>query len=162
LSDSYLWPLLKASGEKIDVDGARRIIWYDPSDLVVQPDNSANADLVHAWGGITDDAWREAMGFDKEDKPTKKQMREQILVRLAAQGLPTPDSFYLLYPEDKPDVMQQTVEGAEAQAEANKILIDSMPEGAVAGPSGAPGIVKPGMPAKPAAGPERKPVTAGR
>lgn len=156
-TDLYLHPMLLAAGEKIETeDGAQRIIWYDPSDLVVQPDNSQNAELVHAWGGINDDAWRDAMGFSKEDKPTKKQMREQILVRLAAQGLPVPDSFYLLYPEDKPDPMEQVVQGAEAQAEANKILIDSMPAGANVGPSGAPGIVKPGMPAQPARGPDKQ------
>lgn len=162
LNDAYLWPLLKASGEKVDVDGARRIIWYDPSDLVVQPDNSANAELLHAQGGIDDDTWRESLGFSKENKPTKKEKREILLTRIAMLGAPeVPAAYYLLYPEDKPDPMEQAVEGAEAQAEANKILIDSMPEGAVVGPSGAPGIAKPGMPAKPARGPERKPVTAG-
>lgn len=162
LNDAYLWPLLKAGGQKIDVDGARRIIWYDPSDLVVQPDNSANADLAYAQQGITTDAWREALGFDKEDKPTKKQIREQILIKLSSMGIPEmPAAYFLLYPEDKPDPMDEAVEGAEAQAEANKILIDSMPEGAVAGPSASSGIGKPGMPAQPARGPDKKPVKAG-
>lgn len=160
-TDAYLHPMLAAAGEKIDVDGARRIIWYDPSDLVVQPDNSANADLAYAKHGITTDAWREALGFDKEDKPTKRQVREQILINLATMGIPEmPAAYYLLYPEDKPDPMDEAIEGAEAQAEANKILIDSVPGGAAnVGPSGGtPGTVKPGMPAQPARGPERKPV----
>jgi hypothetical protein len=140
-NDAFLWPMLKAAGEKIDVDGARRIVWYDASDLIVQPDNSQNAEVARSKGAINDTKYRSALGFDEEDKPSKKEKREMLLEAIVLSGAPAmPEAYYLLYPDEKPDPMDQAVEGAQAQAEANKILMDSMPEGANVGPSGTPGI----------------------
>lgn len=149
ITDVYLHPMLLAAGQKIDRPDGRVICWYDPSDLISKPDNSANAIDARTRAVIGDDPYLTALGLDKADKASKTEKRTMILENLATQGLPTPDSFYLLYPEDKPDPIQQ----AKDQAAAQKVLIDS---GAVPDPTAGPvanGAVpgKPGVPAKPGA-----------
>lgn len=102
LTEKYLWPMLKAGGHSIRSDGGRSVVWYDASDLISKPDNSANAIDARTRMSIDDEAYRKVIGLDDADVPSKDELRTMILTDLARQGLPTPDSFYLLYPEDKP------------------------------------------------------------
>lgn len=107
ITDVYLHPMLEAAGEPIDLpDGGRRVCWYDHSDLVLMPDNSQNAKDARAVIAIKDETYRKELGLDEEDKPTDEERRTMILTDLARQGLPLPDSFYLLYPKDKPSPQQ--------------------------------------------------------
>jgi hypothetical protein len=101
-TDVYVHPMLQAAGEPIDRDGGRVVAWYDASDLIVQPDNSTNAEAARDRIVIDDEAYRRLLGLDEEDKPTDDERREMILTDLSRQGLPLPDSYYLLYPDDKP------------------------------------------------------------
>lgn len=104
LTELYLWPMLRASGESILSDGGRLVIWYDASDLIAKPDNSENARDARERLSIDDDAYRKVIGLDGADTPSDEELRKLILVNLARQGMPIPDSFYLLYPKDKPEI----------------------------------------------------------
>jgi hypothetical protein len=132
LTDIYLHPLMLAGNEPIDRDGGRVIMWYDASDLIVQPDNSSNAQAAREVLAIDDEAYRGLLGMDEEDAPDPAEKRDMILTALALAGQPIPDSFYLLYPEDKPDPMEVAQEQADAMALMNSVA-GAPPN---AGPSG--------------------------
>jgi hypothetical protein len=108
LTEFYLWPMLQSLGESIvDDEGGRVVVWYDNSDLVSDPDNSENAQNARDRMAITDEAYLSYLALDGDDAPTKDERRDMILVDLARQGLPIPDSFYLLYPDEKPPPQAQ-------------------------------------------------------
>lgn len=88
LTIGYLYPMLEA----IDVpivdpeDGGRRIIWYDPSDIVQRPDKSANAIQAYDRFEISGDALRRETGFAEGDKPTSDEVDEMATkLRLRTQ-----------------------------------------------------------------------------
>lgn len=140
LTDLYLHPMMKAANEPIMTKEGRIVMWYDASDLTVQPDNSENARDAADRGWINRDAYLEATGMDPADATkVTPELREQILISLASKGTPIPDSFYLLFPEDKPSPEDQA---AEANA-ARGLAPGQTPEtgGApVTGPSGASSV----------------------
>lgn len=128
LTEQFLYPMMR--GQKADIkapDGGRYIIWYDASDLTVQPDNSENAQHAFENGQIVPDVYVEAMGFDPGDRPKiSPEMRETILIRSAMSGTPLSDGYFLLFPQDKPSPEEQAAEANAAkgvdpaQAEALK------------------------------------------
>lgn len=137
LTDLFLHPMMKAANEPIVTKAGRVVMWYDASDLTIQPDNSENARDAADRGWINRDAYMEATGMDPADatKPDPA-LREQILIGLASKGTPVPDSFYLLFPEDKPTPEQ----AAEAANAARGLAPGQTPEegsAPVTGPSGA-------------------------
>lgn len=147
----YLHRMLRAGGQVIDDGTGRRICWYDPSDLIAQPDNSVNAIDARERNIIGNEPYLKILGMDKADMVKPDERRENILTALAVQGMPIPDSFYLLYPEDKPDPVEQAV----IESDAMKVKIDSGvvpdPTAVAAGPANAktgatPGTTKKGPP----------------
>ena len=118
LTEVFLWPMLTAGGGSITTpDGkGRYVVWYDISDLTADPDNSENARDARGRNSISDEAYLKSIGLDDADKPDDQELKKQILVGLAAQGLPIPDSFYKLFPDEKPP--EQTVQQAEQLAKA--------------------------------------------
>lgn len=124
LTELFLWPMLRAAGEDIYTpDGkGRYVVWYDASDLISQPDNSTNAEAARGRNVISNDAYLKVVGLDEADKPTDDELKRQILTSLASAGLPTPDSFYKLFPNEKPPEQAAqaagAIAGAEAQAQA--------------------------------------------
>lgn len=132
LSEKYLWPMLRAGGQSIRSNDGRSVVWYDASDLIAKPDNSENAKDARERLTIDDEAYRKIIGLDDADVPTDAELRKMLLINLARQGLPTPDSYYLLYPEDKPEPPKPG---------------DILPNGQVAGvPSGGSGRPPGGAP----------------
>lgn len=104
LTELFLHPMLHAANKPLTQDGGRIVMWYDASDLTIQPDNSENAGTAFDKGRMSSDAYMAAIGFDPADSPKPDQkFREWTLMKLAMSGTPIPDSFYLLYPEDKPE-----------------------------------------------------------
>lgn len=105
LTELYLHPMLRASGRSTRTpDGGKIVMWYDASDLTTQPDNSDNADKAFTNGRMDGDAYMDALGFDPADSPKPdEKFREQALMKLVMSGTAIPDSFYLLYPKDKPE-----------------------------------------------------------
>jgi hypothetical protein len=118
LTELFLHPMMLA--EKKDPirtkDGGQYVVWYDATDLTVQPDNSENAQNAFESGQITADGYLEAMGFDEEVKTkVDDQLRETILIRSAMSGTALSDGYFLLYPQDKPSPEQQAAEAAAAK-----------------------------------------------
>lgn len=133
LTDVFLHPMLRAAGESVMTpDGkGKYVIWYDPADLVQQPDNSENAEAARARNSISEDAYLKAVGLDDADKPSDDELRKQILTNLATQGLPIPDSFYKLFPDE--EVPPQAAEAAGALAEAQAAALPEQPNDQAAG-----------------------------
>jgi hypothetical protein len=133
LTEQFLYPMMKGQNQQfIQKDGSRDIVWYDASDLTVQPDNSENAQHAFENGQLVPDVYLESMGFTGEDRPkVSPEMRETILVRSAMAGTPLVDSYFILFPEDKP-----SPEEAAAEANAAKGIDPAQAEElASAGPS---------------------------
>lgn len=118
LTELFLWPMLAAAGQSVYTpDGkGRYVVWYDASDLVSQPDNSENAQAARGLNAISNEAYLKITGLDEADTPTDDELKKQILTGLASAGLPIPDAFYKLFPDEKPP--EQAVEQAEAMAKA--------------------------------------------
>lgn len=120
LTELFLWPMLRAAGEDIYTPDGRGkyVVWYDPSDLIAQPDNSQNAEAARGRNVISNDAYLSAIHLDEADKPTDDELKKQILTSLASQGLPIPDSFYKLFPSEKPPEQAAQAVGQLAEAQA--------------------------------------------
>jgi hypothetical protein len=102
--------------EFIHKDGSRDIVWYDASDLTVQPDNSENAQNAFDAGQLESDVYLEAMGFDGDARPkVGPEMRETILVKSAMSGTPLADSYFILFPEDKPSPEEAALDANAAK-----------------------------------------------
>src|SRR5688572_32340541 len=61
LSEIYLHPMMRVAKEPIDKDGYRTVVWYDASDLTIQPDNSENAQNAFDSGALETDVYLDAM-----------------------------------------------------------------------------------------------------
>lgn len=103
LTKLFLRPMLRAGGHPLITDeGHKLVVWYDCSDLTAKPDNSVNVKDAFDRIEVSSEVYRTGVGLDDSAKPSKDEARIQILTKLASNGQPVPDSFYLLYPEDKP------------------------------------------------------------
>lgn len=86
LTTGYLEPALKAAKIVPENSRSRYVVWYDLSELQVKPDIAERAVQLHDRVAISDEALREAAGFDEGAKPTPDQVQQQILTRLAYNG----------------------------------------------------------------------------
>jgi hypothetical protein len=146
LTELYLWPMLRAMSQPITQDGGRLIVWYDMSDLVAAPDNSANAIDARERMVIDDEAYLKVTGLDGADVPTDEELRKMLLVNMARQGQQPTEAYYLLYPKDKPEpppVPPNQVAGVPGGA-------GPLPGAPAAGPNGAAPRTEPEQPARPA------------
>jgi hypothetical protein len=76
LTSGYLQPRLKASGVE---DFAQWVVWYDMSELTLQPDRSDDGFQLYDRMEINGAALRRVTGFDEKDKPTDEELKEQAL-----------------------------------------------------------------------------------
>lgn len=102
LTEFFLWPMMRAAGQSIRSADGRSVVWYDASDLIAKPDNSANAIDARSRMVIDDEAYRHAISLDKADAPSDKELRKMLLVQSAAAGTPLTDAYFILFPDDKP------------------------------------------------------------
>lgn len=145
LTASWLYPLLESMGQPTtDEKGQQIVVWYDATDLTTDPDNSENATIGADSVRITDEAWRATAGFSDDDKPSDEEKKLQILTQLAAKGTSIPDSFWLLFPEEKKKM--------DAIAPPPPVLVPGDPNSPGAGRAG--NAVGPSASAKPAPGKE--------
>jgi len=86
LTRGFLYPQLTAAGQPLTgPSGGRLVVWYDTSALSAPPDLSDDAFQLYDRGEISGDALRRATSFTEDDKPNTKELREQLLLKLAAQ-----------------------------------------------------------------------------
>lgn len=84
-TEGYLWNTLEEMG--LDRSLARRLmIWFDPADAIVDPDQSKSAD--EAWDRITisDEAYRTRKGFSEEDAPDDEEWQRRAGLRGAGRA----------------------------------------------------------------------------
>lgn len=81
LTAAYLRPALKAMG--IPAEQRNRVcLWYDPAELVQNPNPEERAAKAHDAGIISDEAYRRELGYDEKDKPAEVER----LLRTLTQG----------------------------------------------------------------------------
>src|SRR5690606_24874956 len=79
LTVGYLHPRLKALGEP--TEGV--VVWYDTSELSLRPDRSKNAVDLYDRLEINGTALRRETGLNESDRPSRDELREMALLKLA-------------------------------------------------------------------------------
>lgn len=79
LTEIYLREQLKLKGYSDD-DVQKVCIWYDPSEIVTNPDQSGDADTGYDKMLINGDAWRRAHGFGDGDAPNEQELAIMLLM----------------------------------------------------------------------------------
>jgi hypothetical protein len=69
LTVAYLWPALKAMGVSRE-EREKLCFWFDPSELMQDPDRGQAAKDAHQSMAISDAALRRSLGFTEEDRPS--------------------------------------------------------------------------------------------
>ena len=83
LTTQYLWPVIDQTMDMDEVERESYVIWYDVSHMVVRPNRSDSAMKLYDSGAISDQAVREATGFDDADAPAKESDKVDEAVRMA-------------------------------------------------------------------------------
>ncbi|WP_367139389.1 hypothetical protein [Saccharothrix sp. HUAS TT1] len=83
LTRRILWPALRAAGE---TDWRSKVIWWDPSELVLRPDRSTEALAAHGARVISDKTLRRVLTFDEEDAPSEEELARRAAQDAAAKG----------------------------------------------------------------------------
>jgi hypothetical protein len=87
LTVGYLQPMLKAlNADPVGPNGGKLIVWYDTSELTARPDKSEKAMQAYDRGEASGVALRRESGLDEGDKPSKDELREQLLIALVQAG----------------------------------------------------------------------------
>lgn len=83
---AYLHPALrrelgtKKIDDKYEIDDV--FLWFDPSELVLEPDMSEKANMARDRLTISEESYRKAMGFSEEDAPSDEDYAKQVGVKL--------------------------------------------------------------------------------
>lgn len=84
LNTGYLYPMLKAMKQPTrDSQGGIYTLWYDTDALDQQPDRAPIAKDLHDRGAISDAALRRESGFEEADAPSPKEVKDQVLLKIA-------------------------------------------------------------------------------
>jgi hypothetical protein len=87
MTAGYLQPMLQAAGaDLVGPNGGKLIVWYDTSELTARPDKSEKALQAYDRGEASGVALRRESGLDESDKPSKDELREQLLISLVKAG----------------------------------------------------------------------------
>lgn len=65
----YLRVLMREMGGFSEEQIDNHVVWYDVEHLIVRPNRGQDARDAHASGAISDDAFRDALGFTEDDAP---------------------------------------------------------------------------------------------
>jgi hypothetical protein len=144
LTTQYLWPVLIEQG-MTEEEAHNYVIWYDVSHLVVRPNRSQEALVLHERGTISDSALRKAAGFDESDTPDAYASLppDAVLAFELARANPI-----LFSNPGLPALVAQirAVVANDIPAVANPMAAPSVPEQSPppeVGPAGAPQGIKP-------------------
>jgi len=82
ITTQYLWPVLLDLGMTED-EAHSYVVWYDVSEMVMRPNRSQDAIVLHERGVISDEALRDATGFSEADAPeVTTSPVDEILLRM--------------------------------------------------------------------------------
>jgi hypothetical protein len=65
----YIRPIMRDLGGYTDAQIDDTLVWYEVDHLIVKANAREDADKAHAAGVISDEAYRDALGFGEEDAP---------------------------------------------------------------------------------------------
>lgn len=110
LTDAILRPLLKTQGH---ADPSKVVVWFDTTKLTQRPNRSQDAKDAFAAGVLSDDKFREALGFTEDDAPPTDLSEEQLR-SMAIQMVTKAPSLYpqlaefIGFPAPTPQQVQQS------------------------------------------------------
>lgn len=87
-TQGFLYPMLEAGGvERRGPNGGIPVVWYDPSELVMRPDRSANAFRAYDRLELSGSGMRRETGLDEADAPDDAELERMVtLLRLRAEN----------------------------------------------------------------------------
>lgn len=117
LTEAILRPLLRAKGH---TDPSGLVVWFDTTKLTQRPNRAQDAKDAYAAGVLSDDTFREALGFTEDDAPPTELSLEQ-LKSMAIQMVTKAPSLYPMLAEfiGFPAVTQSQVQQANSVAAPN-------------------------------------------
>lgn len=150
LTTQYLWPVLIDQG-MAEEQARKYVVWYDVSHLVVRPNRTADAKEAHAAGVISDEAYRNAAGFDESEAPAVKQ--EEDTGNPVIKSLPPESALALELVKEHPQLTANPgLPGLVAQIRAvlrDEIPILETPTAQVPTKNGVPQLKVPALGPKP-------------
>lgn len=79
LTVGYLIPALKAAGADLKgPNGGQLVVWYDPSEITVRPDRSADTIKAYEYGEVPGRVLRREIGLSEDDAPTQDEFRDWV------------------------------------------------------------------------------------
>lgn len=117
-TSAYYRPACTAAG----VDNAEQIIvWYDPADLVVHPDRSANAKDAYDRIEVSGEYFRDALGIPPDAKPDEEEWLRRAALELKDAGV-------ALGLDDEPTAAAEDQTGADTEEQAPPLPPDPSEE----------------------------------
>src|SRR5690625_2865300 len=144
LTTQYLWPVIEQTMDMDDAERERYVVWYDVSHMVVRPNRSDSAMKLFEQGAISDQAVREATGFDDTDAPAVDEAQTDKAVEMAMSLVSSAPS--LMQSPGLPAIVKQVREmlgeGTDAQSVNNPVDSDgdNIEDGG-SGPGQAPTVI---------------------
>lgn len=83
ITSAYLRPMLREMGCPAD-EVARVVLWFDPSELIQNPDRGKDARDAHSTGALSDEALMKHLGFGEDDRP---KLHERLFRALEARSV---------------------------------------------------------------------------
>ncbi|MEV1294445.1 hypothetical protein [Pseudonocardia sp. NPDC049635] len=162
LTSAYLRPMLREMGCPPD-EVERVVLWFDPAELVQNPNRGQDARDAHAAGTLSDEALVRHLGFADDERPKLNERLFRALESRAISDQQVPLMLALAGMEEDHPIMRAAVAAAKAgRAQRAPQIVNGAPTvdgGGGDPPSGEP-PAEPGPPPAPApinaAGPPRR------
>lgn len=85
LTVQFLHPVLEEQGMAPE-EAEKYVVWYDVSHMVSRPNRASDAQTLHGLGVISDEALRNASGFDDSDAPKATEEASQSVREQAVEA----------------------------------------------------------------------------
>lgn len=133
LSTRALQPILRALGMG-EAEAEDYVVWYDASELSIQPDRGPSADALQQDGVISAAARRRENGFTEDDAPSKEETDRRVILDII-KGAPTLAPLLLPMvgidvpvPEEAVQaIVGETTESAPAPAPSTTVEVPANP-----------------------------------
>lgn len=103
LASMYMRPMLKRKFPHLSEDDLDALgVWYDPSELVIKPDDSESANKGYDNFALSGDAWRRANGFSDTDAPSERELAIRYML---TKGTPQPEQMSTLFKTAFPGIV---------------------------------------------------------